>query len=99
MSREESSLEQRDVADRERGMRAAEREQAAVEGQCRTGRSDSRSTLRSRQSSFSGSQGAPVVKPAFGVASHGIGVRTGSRPRPRPGSRSSRGSCTRVGGI
>ena len=30
--------EQRDVADRERGMRAAEREQAAMEDECRTGR-------------------------------------------------------------
>jgi hypothetical protein len=33
-----------------------------------------------------------VVKPAFSLPSHGIGVRTGSRPKARPGSRSPRGS-------
>ena len=43
--------------------------------------------------------GEPLVKPALAVSSHGIGVRTGSRPRPRPGSRSSRGSCTWSAGI
>ena len=35
------------------------------------------------------SQGVPVVKPAPGPSFHGNGVRSGSRPRPLPGSRSS----------
>lgn len=40
-------------------------------------------------------KGWAVLKPAFSLASHGIGVRTGSRPSPRPGSRNPRGSRTR----
>src|SRR5690606_40274808 len=51
-------------------------------------------TLRLSQSGLSGSQGSPVVKPALSELSQGIGVREGSRPRPMPGWRSSRGSRT-----
>ena len=40
-----------------------------------------------------------MVNPAFGAASHCIGVRSGSRPTPRPGSFISQGSCTCSGGI
>ena len=64
------------------------------------GSSVSAATLRVRQSALSGSQGSPVVKPAWGSAPvQGMGVRTGSRPIPSPGWRSSAGSRTRSGGI
>ena len=58
-----------------------------------------RATLRVGQSALSGSHGLTVVKPAFLLSSHGIGVRTGSRPNAKPGSRNSRGSWTCAGGI
>jgi len=53
-----------------------------------------RATLRVGQSALSGNHGLTVVKPAFSLSSHGIGVRTGSRPNAKPGSRNSRGSRT-----
>ena len=40
-----------------------------------------------------------MVKPASGGASHCIGVRSGSRPRPMPGCVLPAGSCTHSGGI
>src|SRR3954451_10258787 len=42
-------------------------------------------TFRALNSFSSGSQGAPPAKPAFGVASHDMGLREGSRLRPKKG--------------
>ena len=49
-------------------------------------------------SSPSGSHGTPVLNPRCSLSSHGYGVRSGSRPNPCPGSRSSAGSRMRSGG-
>ena len=38
-------------------------------------------------------------KPAFDSADHCMGVRSGSRPNPSPGTRFSKGSCTRSGSM
>ena len=51
-------------------------------------------TLSAAKSRTSGSHGVPVVKPAPADPSHTIGERSGSRPMPMPGCRSSAGSRT-----
>src|SRR5437763_1131139 len=57
------------------------------------------STADTADGPASGSQGVPVVKPALGPPAHCIGVRSGSRPRPSPGTFLSHGSRTLSGGL
>ena len=93
---------------RDAGVRA-DGERGFGRGAGRSGRGTARASNSGRRArrrrSFagsrrrSGSQGSSaVVKPAFGVASHCIGVRSGSRPAPTPISMPG-GSTSLSGGI